>query len=229
MVGRQPSVRRRAMRSLRGCSRCMLRARAERGVIACCFASAKTTQDARRSRSCECFMTRWSYRAIFHRWTRSSPVGWVEKRNPTSLLQDKPVGFRSSTQPTFFFGHTGRADFGLRPPPALRVYSTLSRRSQTGNEGSTFAQKSSVTTHDATRFFAGFFAAIAPLSRRVKGGSGQSLTSSVVRLKRQNISDESDFASPVCVKVANSSISQSTIAGSILHFNGHRRPCRNRR
>ena len=102
MVGRQPSVRRRAMRSLRGCSRCMLRARAERGVISCCFASAKTTQDARRSRSCECFMTQWSYRAIFHRWTRWSPVGWVEERNPTSLFQSRPVGFRSSTQPTFF-------------------------------------------------------------------------------------------------------------------------------
>ena len=105
MVGRQPSVRRRAKRSLRDCSRCMLRARAERGVISCCFASAKTTQDARRSRSCECFMTRWSCRAIFKRWTRSSPVGWVKKRNPTSLLQDKPVGFRSSTQPTFFLSH----------------------------------------------------------------------------------------------------------------------------
>ena len=66
------------------------------------FASTRMTQDARRSRSCECFMTRWSYRAIFHRWTRWSPVGWVEERNPTSLLQSRPVGFRSSTQPTFF-------------------------------------------------------------------------------------------------------------------------------
>ena len=25
------------------------------------------------------------------------PVGWVEARNPTSLFQDKPVGFRAST------------------------------------------------------------------------------------------------------------------------------------
>jgi Putative DNA-binding domain len=30
------------------------------------------------------------------------PGSWLEERNPTSLRQDKPVGFRSSTQPTFF-------------------------------------------------------------------------------------------------------------------------------
>ena len=91
------------------------------------------------------------------------------------------------------------------------MYSTPVRRSRTGAKGFTLARKSSVTTHDATRFFAGFFAAIVPLSHRVKGGSGQSFPSSVVRLKRQNISDESDFAKPVCVKVPNSSTSQSTI------------------
>src|ERR1035437_239083 len=55
--------------------------------------------------------------------------------------------------------NTSRAGLGLRPPPALRAYSLSAGRSRTGTNGSTLAQKSSVTTHDATRFFAGFFVA----------------------------------------------------------------------
>ena len=56
--------------------------------------------------------------------------------------------------------NTSRAGLGLRPPPDLRTYSLSPGRSRTGTKGSTLAQKSSVTTHDATRFFAGFFVAI---------------------------------------------------------------------
>ena len=66
--------------------------------------------------------------------------------------------------------NTSRAGFGLRPPPALRVYALSAERSRTGTKGSTRAQKSSVTTHEATRFFAGFFVAIASPPRRSTGG-----------------------------------------------------------
>ena len=70
--------------------------------------------------------------------------------------------------------NTRRAAFGLRPAPALRVYSLSVGRSRTGTRGSTRAQNSSVTTHEATHFFVTrFFVAIAPLPRRVTGGSGR--------------------------------------------------------
>jgi hypothetical protein len=48
--------------------------------------------------------------------------------------------------------NTVRAAFGLRPPPALRLYSFVGSRFLTGISGSTRSQNLSDTTHDSSRF-----------------------------------------------------------------------------
>jgi hypothetical protein len=48
--------------------------------------------------------------------------------------------------------NTCRAGLGGRPAPGFRTYSLSAGRSRTGISGSTLCQKSSVTTHESTRF-----------------------------------------------------------------------------
>jgi hypothetical protein len=55
---------------------------------------------------------------------------------------------------------------GGRPAPGLRVYVSRATATRGGINGSTLAQKSSVTTHDSTRLVA-----IRPLRRRALCGS----------------------------------------------------------
>ena len=105
-------------------------------------------------------MSSYSANPAFHSASKKPAFSHSRNRLCTALaLPKRSAGSAFHWQPVrktcITASNTCRAGLGGRPAPGLRVNVLSGARVRTGISGSTLCQKSSVTTQDSTRFFAG--------------------------------------------------------------------------